>query len=228
MNENAKFKFQCSAFCWVLFIIFTLMVKFVSVRAIGPNGSEIGFAGLNYLVNSFINGPNETWYNLSHALTICGGVMGFLICCFGVRDVIKAKTFKGLDKRYYLLAGTYAFLGLVYAFFEIVIVNYRPILVDDVLEASYPSSHCLLAIVVYLTAARVPELYRKSVKQGRISAIEFKIMAILSVIARVISGYHWATDVIGSVILAYAIVFTFDGILEAMPAQKNREVPEQE
>ena len=48
----------------VLFIIWTVALRFVDVRAIGPQGSSVGFASLNKTVHN-ITGENMSLYTIT-------------------------------------------------------------------------------------------------------------------------------------------------------------------
>ena len=51
-----------------------------------------------------------------------------------------------------ILGGFYIVVAGLFLFFEICVVNYRPVLIEGILEASYPSSTTLLVLCVMPTA----------------------------------------------------------------------------
>ena len=59
--------------------------------------------------------------------------------------MVQRKSLARVDRDLYALAGLYVALGMCYIFFEKFIVNYRPVILDEGLEASFPSSHTMLA-----------------------------------------------------------------------------------
>ena len=98
-----------------------------------------------------------------------------------------------------------------YILFEILVINYRPILIDGILEASYPSSTTMLITTVMPTAAI--EL-NKRIKSAPIRMTVLSLIAVFSafmVIARLISGVHWLTDIIGGALLSGGLVFAYCG-----------------
>ena len=127
----------------IISIIYTLLVKNIDVRSIGPKNSEVGFASLNDGFRNFI-GHNMTIYKISE---IAGYLLLLLVVMYGIlglRQLIKRKNIKKVDKEILILGGLYVAMLIVYVFFEKCIINYRPVLIDKVLEASYPSSHTIL------------------------------------------------------------------------------------
>ena len=94
-----------------------------------------------------------------------------------------------------------------YVAFEIITINYRPILIDGVLEASYPSSHTMLATCFMTTA--IIELNR--LLKGKktlliVLDVIFVAIAALIVIGRLLAGVHWLTDIIAGLLLSGALI----------------------
>lgn len=83
------------------------------------------------------------------------------------------------------------------------IINYRPILVDGHLEASYPSSHTFLAVAVLLSAFY---LFKK--EKGIKKIMSFLCLLVMSIIVvgRILSGVHWITDILGGILLGLSFV----------------------
>lgn len=194
--------------CILISIIYTILVKYMDVAAIGPEQSKVGFAGMNGYFKDLI-GYNKTWYTLTKYL----GVLPFLLVAYfgliGLKQLYDRRNLLQVDKRILLLGVFYVLLGLVYIFFEKVIINYRPFLQDGVLEASYPSSHTMLAICICSTAIYVGKFYIKNKRFLKIfNACNIALMIIL-VLGRLVSGVHWFSDILGGIIISTTLVFIY-------------------
>ena len=135
----------------VLFIIWTVALQFVDVGAIGPQGSSVGFASLNKVIHN-VTGVHMSLYTFTdwHGLVPICFIMGFGI--LGLCEWIKRKNLFKVDYGILILGGFYIVVMALYIFFEMFVVNYRPILINGILEASYPSSTTMLVMCVMPTA----------------------------------------------------------------------------
>ena len=86
-------------------------------------------------------------------------------------------------------------MGLV-PIFEIIPINYRPILIEGVMEASYPSSTTLLILCVMPTLIEQIQRRLTCVTTKRIITITVIAFSVFMVIGRLISGVHWFTDIV--------------------------------
>jgi undecaprenyl-diphosphatase len=104
-----------------------------------------------------------------------------------------------------------AVLG-VYLLFEKLEVNYRPVLIDGCLEASYPSSTTLLTLCVMPTAATQlwGRIKRKTLRCCVVCAILG--FTFFMVVARLVSGVHWLTDILGGVLLSGGLVAGYEAL----------------
>lgn len=197
---------------FVCFVIYTVLIKVVDVQAIGPEGSSVGLASINSVfVRVF---PfNATWYSITEYLgyIAIGVCLGFGL--LGLFQLIKGKSLKTVDKELWLLAGFYVVVIAFYALFEVVEINYRPVILEEGLEASYPSSHTVLAICVFLSAVYEFESYllKSKVVKNLLQTL-FIVLALLTVIGRMLAGVHWFTDIIGGLILSLSLVVIFTGL----------------
>ena len=139
-------------------IVYTILVKNIDVEAIGPQNTEVGFSHFNNTIKQAV-GENMKWYEITKYL----GIVPFLfVACYGLiglKQLISTKSISGVDKKIIKLGFFYVLIGLVYIFFEKYIVNYRPVLIDNEIEASYPSSHTLLAICLCGSAMMMSKYY---------------------------------------------------------------------
>lgn len=193
---------------YAIFIIFTIIVKAVDVQAIGPMGSEVGLASLNRLMLNSGN-INQTLYKITEVL----GYISLLVCVFfgivGLLQIIQRKSIKKVDPDILLLGGFYIVVLAFYALFEKVIINYRPVIMDEGLEASYPSSHTMLVVCVMSTAiiqigGRISDVRLKNVLKA--AAI---VVTGIMVVGRLLCGVHWLTDIIGGILLSLALIYTY-------------------
>ena len=202
------------------FVAFTLMIRFFDVQPIGPNGSSVGFASINAKVRDAF-GTNSTWYAVTQYLGYLAIAIAAGFAVMGLAQAIKRKSLAKVDAKLYALAGVYVAVVVFYVFFELVVVNYRPILMDGILEASYPSSHSMLATTIFGTTAVMAHYYIKDRKARNASAFLCGVLAGITVIGRLASGVHWLTDIVGGVILSVFLIDTFKNICKYL--QDNKE-----
>ena len=146
-KKNARKYFISGAIVFVLFAIMTLLVKTVDVKAVGPLGSEIGLSGINTYFHKLI-GANMTLYDITEILGYIPIAVAVFFAGFGLGQLVKRKSLKAVDSNIIILGVLLVVLACAYVFFEIVIVNYRPIIMENELEASFPSSHTMLSVTV--------------------------------------------------------------------------------
>jgi len=196
-----------SVFLTILSIVYTYLVKTYDVKSIGPNNSEVGFSKIN---SSFSNtiGSHMTIYKITE---IVGYVIILIVVIYGILglyQLIKRKSLFKVDKEIYILGGLYILMGTVYVFFEKFIINYRPVLIEGVLEASYPSSHTILAICICISSLIVSRNYIRQKYQRLVDTVT--ILLLLGVLlGRVVSGVHWISDILGGILISSTILMYF-------------------
>ena len=205
----------------ILAIGYTFLVKKVDVKTIGPNNSVVGFAKLNKAFSNLV-GSNMTIYKITEILGI---VVILIVLCYGLIgliQLIKRKSLFKVDRDILLLGGLYVLMGIVYVFFEKVIINYRPILIDGELEASYPSSHTILAICICVSSLIVSKNYIPE-KYKKISDVVTIILLLGVFIGRMVSGVHWISDILGGVIISMMLLMYFYTIYDIRFKKNKRK-----
>lgn len=190
------------------FALWTIMVQCVDVQAMGQNGTKIGFTVFNVWFHQ-LTGVHMTLYTITDWL----GLIPIFIClCFGTLgavQLVQRRSLRRVDSDLILLGVYYVIVIACYLIFEMIPINYRPILIEGNLEASYPSSTTLLVLSV------MPTL--KYQADRRIANPTFKnainifaiVFSAFMVIGRLVSGVHWATDIIGSVFLSFGLFLIY-------------------
>ncbi len=201
-----------SVFLTILSICYTLLVKFIDVDSIGPNGSEVGFSKLNGWFSNLV-GSNMTIYKITEVLGILVIAIVLIYGCIGLYQLVKRKSLLKVDKEILILGGFYVLMAITYVLFEKVVINYRPILIDGELEASYPSSHTILAICIALSSLKVSKEYFNKKYIKKINIITIVLMSLV-VIGRLISGVHWISDIIGGIIISLTLLSYFNTIYD--------------
>lgn len=220
MSKKAKWLWISSCISLVLFIALIVLIKFVDVASIGPNESEIGLSGMNKGVRDLI-GRSDTWYLISELLGYVAIAVALLFVVLAVLQLIRRKSVKKIDTDLIGLGLIYVLLVVVYLLFEILKINYRPVLIDSELEASFPSSHTLLAVCILGTAI-VQFIFRLQRKVWKWLAVSLccVVMAVI-VVGRLLSGVHWFTDIIGGIFIACALVLAYCAIIEMIRSKKE-------
>lgn len=204
----------------ILSVLFTALVKNVDVKPIGPNESMVGFADINKLFHNLI-GSNMTIYKVTEVLGYIPIAMALVYVFIGLKQLIKRKSLLKVDKEIYVLALFYVLVVGVYVFFEKFVINYRPILIDGLLEASYPSSHTLMSICLCGSSIIINKKLFKN-KLGDIENVLSVILILLIVIGRIISGVHWFTDILGGIIISSTLLVIFYCIISSIKPKIER------
>ena len=94
-------------------------------------------------------------------------------------------------------------------------VNYRPVLIEGVLEASYPSSTTLLVLCVMPTAIFQLSFRMKKSTLRRFVLGMLSAFTVFMVMGRLVSGVHWFTDIAGGVLLSAGLVLLYVAFSES-------------
>lgn len=201
-----KKKLLTLALCLLaLFLLWTAVVRGVDVQAVGPQGSKVGFAALNTWFHR-LTGEHMALYTLTDWLSLLplGIAAGFGV--LGFVQWIKRKALRKVDGSILVLGGFYAVVLAVYALFEVVVINYRPVLIEGVLEASYPSSTTVLVLCILPAAALQLRERIQNPTLRRVLVAALLLFAALMVLGRLLSGVHWLTDIVGGMLLSGGLV----------------------
>lgn len=198
------------------FILWTAAVRAVDVQAIGPQGSTVGFASVNCMIHD-LTGVHMTLYTITDwmGLIPLGIAMGF--ACLGLVQWIQRKQLRKVDASILMLGGFYLAVMAAYLFFESVVINYRPVLIEGVLEASYPSSTTMLVLCVMPTAWMQFRIRIRNDRLRRCVATAVSLFVLFMVLGRLVSGVHWLSDIIVGILLSGGLVMLYDAVCRFEP-----------
>ena len=215
MEKKNKKRLVLGAGLVVVFVLWTVLVCLVDVRTIGPEGSSVGFATLNGFVHE-LTGVNWHLYTVTDWLGLVPIAVALGFAILGLVQLIKRKSLWKVDHSILALGVFYIVVMAAYVFFEMVVINYRPTLIDGYLEASYPSSTTMLVMCVMPTAAMQLNARIKNTVFRRCAIIAIVAFTAFMVIGRLISGVHWITDIIGGAMFSIGIVTTYFSICNSL------------
>lgn len=217
--KNQK-KFGVALILLAAFLLWTAAVSLIDVQAIGPNSSSVGFSTLNGFVHNL---TSVHW-----SLYVITDWLGLIPLCFmlgfailGLIQWIKRKRILCVDHSILVLGGFYILVIAAYIFFELVVVNYRPVLIDGCLEASYPSSTTLLVLTVMPTAKMQLDSRIKKLVLRRSIGAAITVFIGFMVVGRLVSGVHWVTDIIGGSLLSAGLVILYLAALRPEPKEQQ-------
>ena len=221
MEKKSKKRLALGVSLVVAFVLWTVLVRFVDVQAIGPDGSSVGFATLNRFVHE-LTGVNWILYTVTDWLGLVPIAVALGFAILGLVQLIKRKSLWKVDYSILALGVFYIVVMVAYIFFEIVVINYRPTLIDGYLEASYPSSTTMLVMCVMPTAAIQLNVRIKNTVFRRCAVIIIVAFTAFMVIGRLISGVHWISDIIGGALLSAGLVIIYYSIGNTLTKNVNQ------
>ena len=215
MNRRERKGFMPGGVLLLAFVVWTVLIRTVDVRPVGVNGTNIGFAAINTWFHR-LTGVHMGLYTV----TDWQGLVPIAVCIgfglLGLVQWVRRKHIAKVDTDILLLGGYYILVILGYLIFEMIPINYRPILINGVMEASYPSSTTLLVLSVMPTLLFQVNRRTKRQTVRRMTAAFVVLFSAFMVIGRLVAGVHWLTDIVGSVLLSAGLYALYRAAVLAM------------
>lgn len=203
-----------------LFILWTILIHIVDVQPIGANGTSVGFAIWNSWFHE-LTGVHMTLYTLTDWLGLVPIFICMIFAGIGFVQLVRRRSLFKVDYDILLLGIYYVIVIFSYLIFEMIPINYRPILIDGILEASYPSSTtllvlCVMPTLIERTSRKLKQSKVKWLKVNRLTRLFAICFSAFMVLGRLVSGVHWFTDIVGAIILSAGLFYIYKaGILFA-------------
>lgn len=200
---------------FLLTVILIALVRLVDVAPIGAQGTSIGLSHLNQFVFDLF-GVNILWYNITDWLGVAAVLTAFVFAITGLVQLIKRRSLLKVDREILALGVLYLVVIGLYILFENVVINYRPIIMPDNTrpEASFPSSHTMIACVIMGSAAILINRYIKNKTLCRVLQIICFVTIGVTVVGRLISGVHWFTDIIGGILISVTLLSLYKEVIQ--------------
>ena len=223
MKKEIKKNVITSSLLAVVFVLFTVLVKYVDVGEAGTYEVEVGFSSFNaFFAKTFHY--NDMWFTISEVVGYAVIGIALLLCALAVWQWIKAKSLKKVDNSLLALPVLFALVVIFYVAFAYIEINYRPVPLDGEWEQSYPSSHVLMSTSVLLCALAVQK--RLCRENGTAYYVFFAICSTLlavAIVSRMLAGVHWMTDIIGGVILGELLVSVYYLIIRLLDTRNQNK-----
>ena len=145
------------------------------------------------------------------SLVPVGFVFGFALV--GLIQLLKRKRLFKVDYDILILGGFYVAVMTIYVLFEFVAVNYRPVLINGVLEASYPSSTTMLVMCIIPTAIMQLNSRLENVRLKRTVSLILYLFTLFMFAGRLLSGVHWLSDIVGGALVSAGLVMMYKALI---------------
>ena len=207
----------------LFFLVLIVLLKTVDVAAVGPAGTSVGLSQINGSFHEWI--PfHEVWYKITKVLGVLALALAALVAIWSLVQWIRRKSLWKVDATLLALDVLYIVTGVLYLLFELVVVNYRPVLLEGQTfpAASFPSSHTLLACVIFGSAFWPIAVYLRRTWQVLAAWGAAGALLVLTVIGRMLSGVHWLSDIWGGLFLGAVLVCFFQFVLIKLEEKQKK------
>ena len=196
----------------IAFLLWTALILLVDVQPLGQNGTNIGFATFNCWFHN-LTGVHMSIYTITDWLGLVPICVCMLFGCLGLVQLIQRKNLFKVDYDILILGVYYIVVIAGFLAFEVFPINYRPILIEGVMEASYPSSTTLLVLSVMPTLVfQVKRRVQNHIIKKVVSVLTTSFSACM-VIGRLIAGVHWFTDIVGGILLSTGLFYMYKAVI---------------
>ena len=220
MKKTDKKLMYTGVFLLIAFAVWTLAIKTVDVKQAGESATMVGFATLNSWFHD-LTGVHMAIYDLTDLLSVIPLGVCAMFGLLGVVQLIRRRSLREVDRDLILLGVYYVVVIGAFFLFEIFPVNYRPILIEGRLEASYPSSTTLLVLSVMPTLTVQVDRRCKSEGLKWIVRILTALFSAFMVVGRLICGVHWFTDIVGGLVLSTGLFLLYKAMVQIFGEEKN-------
>lgn len=196
----------------IAFLLWTALILLVDVQPLGQNGTNIGFATFNCWFHN-LTGVHMSIYTITDWLGLVPIFVCMLFGGLGLVQLIQRKNLFKVDYDILILGVYYIVVIAGFLAFEVFPINYRPILIEGVMEASYPSSTTLLVLSVMPTLVfQVKRRVQNHIIKKVVSVLTTSFSACM-VIGRLIAGVHWFTDIVGGILLSTGLFYMYKAVI---------------
>lgn len=220
MKRNGRRLLFAGGVLIIAFAVWTILIQMVDVQPLGVNKTNIGFATINCWFHK-LTGVHMEIYNITDWLGLVPIFVCMLFGGLGLIQLIKRKSIFKVDYNIIFLGIYYIIVISNYIIFEIIPVNYRPILIEGVMEVSYPSSTTLLVLCVMPTFIEQINRRLKNVTFKMIINIIVICFSVFMVLGRLLCGVHWFTDIVGGILLSAGLFCIYKAIILLSCKEEN-------
>lgn len=218
-KTKAKKQFIFGVITLALFVLYTMSLTFVDIQPIGPQGSSVAYAEMNKAVHELF-GVNMMLYHITDWAGVAAILIAIGFAVLGLTQWIQRRNILKVDSSILVLGGFYLLVFGTYAFFEFYVINRRPVLINGILEASYPSSTTMLAMCVMPTAVmQFHRLIRNNKIRNTVNIL-CGVFTAFMVIGRLVCGVHWFTDILGGVIFSVSVILIYCAVNNFIDSKK--------
>ncbi|MDY3845538.1 MAG: phosphatase PAP2 family protein [Eubacteriales bacterium] len=220
MKKSGKRTLVIGIMLIIAFAVWTILIQMVDVQQVGLNGTDIGLATFNCWFHK-LTGTNMPLYIITDWLGIVPLVICMIFATIGLIQLIKRRSLLQVDYDIIILGIYYILVMLGYFVFEMIPINYRPVFINGHMEASYPSSTTLVVLSVMPTLIFQCNRRIKNAWVKIVINIVSIIFSAFMVIGRLLSGVHWITDIIGSIILSAGLFLIYKAVVLLCAKKEN-------
>ncbi|MDE6407807.1 MAG: phosphatase PAP2 family protein [Anaeroplasmataceae bacterium] len=182
---------------------------------------QIGLYGFNkaFLVDRY----KESWDGLSDVILYIS--LGFLLglAIYGLYQLTNKKNLFKVDYDILLVGGGILIIILIWILFDaMLIVNYRPILIDMEASSSFPSTHVMLTTFILLSSGYcITKRESKKLIHTILGYGGFSVLVFICFLGRVLSSMHWMTDVLGGFLIGFGLFSLVVGLDKALISKER-------
>lgn len=221
MKENGKKSLIIGSVFTIAFIVWTILIQTVDVQPVGQNRTDVGFATWNLWFHK-LTGANMLLYTITDWLGLVPLFVCLIFAGMGFCQLLQRKNLFKVDADIIILGVYYVIVIGCYLLFGEIPVNYRPILMNGVMEASYPSSTTLLVVTVMPTLVEQALRRMKKNTLSKVIAVGSIAFSLFMVVGRLVSGVHWITDIIGSMLFSLGLFLIYKGLVQVFLCKEMR------
>ena len=224
MKKKGKKNLLFGGILIATFLLWTALIQMVDVHPLGQNGTNIGFATFNCWFHRLTD-VHMTIYTITDWLGIVAILTAFGFALVGLIQLVKRKSLLCVDASIIILGVYYVIVIAAYVFFEMFVINYRPIILEESvgLEPSFPSSHTMLVLCIMGTAmVQFHWLIQNKVRRMILDILS-GIVIVVTVGGRLISGVHWFTDIVGGMLLGAAFIMLYYSVVFGVKYRKEEK-----